>query len=525
MTPSTIPGPDGRAALLAMADRWEAEIAALDAPHLGVEDRVTLGLIGVVIRRFRGAHERSLWQMDGIDQYGGPQGLIGQLARLQRVDSEERVDRLRARLAAFPAWIAAHIENTEAGLRAGRTAARPVVQRCITQTRRIVETPVEQSPILVAHPELEPAQRDAIVRDLETLVRPAEAAWLALLERYEPHARDGEGVCHLPDGEGLYRYHVLAHTTLDEDPRSIHEYGLARLDGIEAASRKLAGELGHASIADLRRALDSDPANHATEPDGARPHRRGVHRAHRGRGAALVRASPERPLHGAARRAAHGAGGAAGVLHAALGGRQPQGRLLHQHVRSGLAAPPPARRDDVPRGRARAPLPDRARAGAHGPADVPPLRLATRGRGLRRGLGPLRRGPRVRDGPVPHAAGAFRRGRVRGLAGRAPGRRHRHPRARVDAPAVDRPPARACRALAARGRDRDRPLHQLARPGARVHDRPARDPRPASGPRRRAWERRSTSRRSTTPSSAHGALPLATLREQLPGWLGAGARS
>ena len=31
------PGPDGRAALLAMADRWEAEIAGLDAPQLGVE--------------------------------------------------------------------------------------------------------------------------------------------------------------------------------------------------------------------------------------------------------------------------------------------------------------------------------------------------------------------------------------------------------------------------------------------------------------------------------------------------------
>jgi uncharacterized protein (DUF885 family) len=260
------PGPAGRAALMELMARWEAGIAAVDAPHIGVEDRVTLGLIGVVIRRFRGAEERSLWQMDAIDQYAGPQGLIGQLARLQRIDTQERVDRLRARLAAYPAWMAAHIDNAEAGLRAGRTAARPVVARCITQTRRIVETPVDESPILVAHPELEASQKSAIARDLETLVRPAEVAWLELLERYEPHAREREGIGHLPDGQELYRYHVLAHTTLDEDPRSIHDYGLARLEGIEAASRRLAEELGHSTIAELRGALDSDPANHATEP-------------------------------------------------------------------------------------------------------------------------------------------------------------------------------------------------------------------------------------------------------------------
>jgi uncharacterized protein (DUF885 family) len=260
------PSAEGRAILLATLDDWEAEMAALDGPHLGVEDRVTLGLIGIVVRRFRGAEEHALWQMDAIDQYGGPQGLIGQLARLQRVDSAERVDRLRARLAVIPGWLAAHAENLDAGIRAGRTAARPVVERCISQTRRIVATPIDASPILLAHAELEPAQRAAIARDLEAVVRPAEVAWLEALERYEPHARAGEGICHLPDGQALYRYHVLAHTTLDEDPRSIHEYGLARLEAIEDASRAVAAELGHASIADLRDALDTDPANHAAEP-------------------------------------------------------------------------------------------------------------------------------------------------------------------------------------------------------------------------------------------------------------------
>jgi uncharacterized protein (DUF885 family) len=260
------PGPDGRFAELAMIDRWEADMAALDAPDLVVEDRVTLGLVGVVIRRIRDGHRLALWQMDGIDQYGGPQGLIGHLARIQRLDSPERIDRLRARLAEVPDWLAAHAANTEEGLRSGRTAAHPVVLRCIAQTRRIVETPVEQSPILLANLDLPPADREAIAGDLTRIVRPAEASWLTLLERYEPGARTGEGICHLPDGQELYRYHVLAHTTLDEDPQRIHDYGVARLDEIEATGRAIATELGHARIDDLRRFLDTDPANHATEP-------------------------------------------------------------------------------------------------------------------------------------------------------------------------------------------------------------------------------------------------------------------
>ncbi|CAN5666380.1 hypothetical protein BH23CHL8_BH23CHL8_10820 [soil metagenome] len=259
------PGSAGRAAELAMLSGWEAEMEALGEGPWTAEDAVTLDLIRVVVRRMREAHAHRLWQLDAIDQYAGPQGLIGDLARVQRLDTPERVERLLARLTAYPEWLAAHARNTEEGLREGRTAARPVVERCLTQTRRIVATPVEESPLLVAHPDLGRGPRAAISEALEARVRPAQAAWLALLERYLDSARSGEGVCHLPGGDALYGYHVLAHTTLEETPASIHAYGLARLAEIEDQERAIASELGQPGVAELRRFLDADPGNHVVE--------------------------------------------------------------------------------------------------------------------------------------------------------------------------------------------------------------------------------------------------------------------
>jgi uncharacterized protein (DUF885 family) len=260
------PGPDGRAAEMAMVDGWANELDELRQVELSVEDAVTVDLIDLVVVRLREGHRLRTWELDALDQYGGPQGMVGNLARLQRVDTPERFERLLSRLAAYPAWMAAQQENTADGVAAGRTAAAAVVERCLTQTRRLVETPASESAIVVAHPELEPAQRQRLIEAVETSVIPAQRAWLAMLEDYAGHARAGEGICYLADGEERYRYHIRTWTTLDEDPQAIHEYGLERLAGVEAQMAAIVAELGFESVATLRAHLETDPQNHVTEP-------------------------------------------------------------------------------------------------------------------------------------------------------------------------------------------------------------------------------------------------------------------
>ena len=260
------PGPVGRAAELALLDEWEVEMASLEGAPLSVEDAVTIGLVRIVIERIRRAHDLRVWEMEAVDQYGGPQALLGDLARLQPTDTPERFERLLARIAAYPEWLAAHRANLDEGVASGRTAAAPVLERCITQTRRIVETPAAASPLVLANEHLSAAQRSQLIEAIERDALPAQRKWLDTLEAYAGHVRAGDGICHLADGQVLYRHYILSWTTLSEDPESIHQYGQERLAAIERQEVSIAAELGYHDVASLRRALETDPDNHAATP-------------------------------------------------------------------------------------------------------------------------------------------------------------------------------------------------------------------------------------------------------------------
>lgn len=261
------PSAEGRARLVALVDRWAASIAELSADDLSIEDTVTLRLMRAVVDRFHGAHELRLWELEALDQIDGPQSLIGSLARFHRTDTPERFENLLKRVAAYPVWIEAHQANMAQGLASGRTAPAPVVERCITQTRELLEVPAVDSPLMMANAGLSEEQRAILLAAVESDVMPALASWLQTLEDYVGHVRAGDGVCHLPDGEAVYRHAIRSYTNLDEDPRTIHQYGLRRLDEIEAAEASIARELGHETVAGLRVFLDSDPDNHADTSD------------------------------------------------------------------------------------------------------------------------------------------------------------------------------------------------------------------------------------------------------------------
>jgi uncharacterized protein (DUF885 family) len=260
------PSETGRARELAALDELERDAAELESSELSTEDRVTLDILRVIAHMRREYHAHRLWQMDGIDQMTGPQTLPTDLARFQRVDTPERLARLIARLDAYPAYLAAVAGNIEVGRLAGRTAARPVVERTISQVRREVDAPIEAFALVAAHPELVGDERAALVAAIERSVRPALRGFLATLEAYLPFARQGEGICWLPDGEAVYRYTILASTTLDETPQALHGYGMQRIAVLDEERTGIAQRLGFADASAYRAFLETDPANHATEP-------------------------------------------------------------------------------------------------------------------------------------------------------------------------------------------------------------------------------------------------------------------
>lgn len=256
----------GRALEMAAIEDLERDIATLDGPDLSAEDRVTVGILRVVAETRREAHRLRLWEMDSLDQMNGPQTLVTELARFQRVDTPERLERLLARLEAYPAHIEAHIQNLAAGVRSGRTAARVPVERTIAQTRALVEGPVEASPLLAAHPELSSADRERLATAIGRWVRPALGSFLTALEGYLPSVRAGDGLCWLPDGDEVYRFSILATTTLPETAQGLHDHGLARLEELTRERDAIARRLGHADSQAYRAALEVDPANVTHDP-------------------------------------------------------------------------------------------------------------------------------------------------------------------------------------------------------------------------------------------------------------------
>ncbi|MEO8625538.1 MAG: DUF885 domain-containing protein [Candidatus Limnocylindrales bacterium] len=257
------PSAEGRAEEVAGLQGFLRDAHELDVSMLDQEDAITLDMVKVVCRIQLRQHELNLHHFAAMDQMAGPQGLPGDLSRFQRVDTEERVDRLLDRLAQFPEFLALHRVNLLDGIAAGRTAAAPVVERVIEQTRRAAAASAEESPLLLAHPELDDATRERIKQAIEDWVMPALADHLAAVEGYAPFARQSDGVCGLPDGRELYETMILASTTLEETPEALHEYGLQQLESIRAETAAIARELKFDDVTSMRAALGADPANYA----------------------------------------------------------------------------------------------------------------------------------------------------------------------------------------------------------------------------------------------------------------------
>jgi len=252
---------EGRATEVAGLRSLLEDAAAIDRDGLDVEDTITLDMLEVVARIQLRQHEHDIHHIEAMDAMAGPQTTPGDLSRYQRVDTPERFDRLIRRLERFPTYLAAHRANLEEGLRAGRTAARPVVARVTEQTRRLVDTPLENEPLIAANPDLDAASRSRLEEAVRKHVRPALADYLAGLEAYAPHAREGDGLWALPGGEELYETLILASTTIEATPRELHDYGLEQIELIREEQAVVASQLGFADVNALRRSLDGDSSN------------------------------------------------------------------------------------------------------------------------------------------------------------------------------------------------------------------------------------------------------------------------
>jgi len=262
------PGPEGRARERAANVAALAQVRSMDRSNASADELVTLDLVEVIAQTAIEIQDAKLYQLGVIDQLFGPQQIISDLARLQKVDTSERFDRFLERLGRYPAYIDAVVGVLDEGEAAGRTAARVVVERVIGQVERLADTPPEASPVAEMVQPPAPEDRDRLVDVLRRDVYPAYHHLLDAMRAYAPAARDEVGLWATPGGDAAYRVAIKASTSLAEEPEDLHAYGLAQIEAINEERAAIAARHGRTSWHAFLAELDADPANHATEPDG-----------------------------------------------------------------------------------------------------------------------------------------------------------------------------------------------------------------------------------------------------------------
>jgi uncharacterized protein (DUF885 family) len=259
------PGPEGRAARTALARRAADEALAVPEEGLGVEDRITRDMLRIAAELAEGEAALGFHELAAVDHMSGPQTLLAQVAQFQPADTPERLDAFLARIEAYGAFMDANIAILEEGRASGRTAARIVVERTIDQLGRLLAIPIEQAVVPSMATVASEADRERVRAVVRDVVYPADRRYLeALSGPYLEASREVPGLVSAPDGEALYRYAIRAWTTLDLEPRQVHQIGLDELAAIDVERREIARAEGHGDDVDgYRAALLADPANRA----------------------------------------------------------------------------------------------------------------------------------------------------------------------------------------------------------------------------------------------------------------------
>ncbi len=262
------PSPRGRAELRELYGETIAETERVTAAKLSDEDRITLDVVRLFCQLALEQQERQEHVLGAVDQMEGPQALLTMLVQLQPADTPERLDRLVARLQAYPRFIEAHVANLREGLRLGLIQPRIVAERTVGQLERLLTAPAA-SPVVSLARVANEADRERLAEAARDHVLPAYRALLdAIRTDYLPFARDEPGLWGLPDGERRYAARIRLWTTLDLDAGELHRSGLEELESIESERRGIARKAGFGDdTASYRAALERDPSNVPRTPE------------------------------------------------------------------------------------------------------------------------------------------------------------------------------------------------------------------------------------------------------------------
>ncbi len=209
------------------------------------------------------------WSVNPID---GLQTWIVNLAEYQPIRTTDEGGHLVTRIRGVDRLVDQLVERLRDGLARGCVACIVPLEAVLDEVRLLAATPATKwrlaTPASQPHEDWAAADlatfRADLISAIETVVIPAFDRYANVLEQeILPVARpsDQPGLVHVPDGAAAYRALARSHTSLDLDPRAIHEIGLVEIERLDLAIADLGAEvLGVHGLEATLHALRHDPA-------------------------------------------------------------------------------------------------------------------------------------------------------------------------------------------------------------------------------------------------------------------------
>jgi uncharacterized protein (DUF885 family) len=244
-----------------------AHAGAIDSSGLNRSQRVNVWAMQQMAVSMADLLSTRQVEIEITDSLFAPAIRLLSLLSMVSITAPEHAEAYLTRLAAVPRALAQIAERHRAGVAAGRTPVRRLVDAAVGQVDRHLAAPDDPLTGLPPAPDSGvdiarfTAERDRIVTDE---VRPALARYRDVLAtEIAPHGRpeDRAGLCWLPGGEEHYATAVRVHTTTDHDPADLHRTGLDVIEALAAEYAEIGGRLfGTTDGGEIRARLRTDPS-------------------------------------------------------------------------------------------------------------------------------------------------------------------------------------------------------------------------------------------------------------------------
>jgi uncharacterized protein (DUF885 family) len=263
-------GPEWRQQALANEREYLAALSRIDSDALSPQARLTYDVFQsrrqLTIERF--AFPENLLPIDQFNNAAADFAVLGSGSGAHPFKTLGDYRDFMRRMSGMQIWIEQAIANMRAGVRAGYTQPRPVVEKVLAQLEALAVARPEDSifdqPLHSLPNDIEPAARERLITEYRASIAATLGAYRRLhgymSTEYLPAARTTVGWSELPGGKDWYAFLVAVYTTTRMTPDEIHEVGLREVARIEGEMNVVREQVGFAG--DLHaffRYLKDDP--------------------------------------------------------------------------------------------------------------------------------------------------------------------------------------------------------------------------------------------------------------------------